>query len=197
MADKNQISLAGVQQLVPAWLMNWRGIACGVVGLYILFYIAWTKFQWGATESFRLIPGWDVARNFSLISDLAYQPVSLFAIIVAWRIAYNPTFDSSLRRAWFILGLAVAAQTLGDTIWFYLEVILDQQPFPSLADFFFIAFYPLALVGLLALPSAPMKSTERLRFLLDLAILMVTAWMAIWFFIISPTAAQYENGRLD
>jgi len=26
---------------------------------------------------------------------------------------------------------------------------------------------------------------------------MVTAWMAIWFFIISPTAAQYENGQLD
>jgi len=91
----------------------------------------------------------------------------------------------------------VLSQTLGDTIWFYLEVILDQQPFPSLADFFFIAFYPLALVGLLALPSAPMKSTERLRFLLDIALLMVTAWMAIWFFIISPTAAQYENGRLD
>jgi hypothetical protein len=26
---------------------------------------------------------------------------------------------------------------------------------------------------------------------------MITTWMAIWFFIISPTAAQYENGRLD
>ena len=42
-----------------------------------------------------------------------------------------------------------------------------------------------------------MKPTERLRFGLDLAIIMITAWMAIWFFIISPTAAQYENGRLD
>jgi len=197
MADKNQISSAGVRKLIPAWLMNNWGIACAGVGLYILFYIAWTKFQWGATESFRLIPSWDIDRNFALISDLAYQPVSLFAMIVAWRIAFNTALDSKLRRAWFILGLAVLAQTLGDTIWFYLEVILQHQPFPSLADFFFIAFYPLALVGLLALPSTPMKSTERLRFLLDLAIIMVTAWMAIWFFIISPTAAQYENGRLD
>ena len=197
MADKRQIGKSTVPKLIPVWLMNRRGVACGLVGLYILFYIAWTKFHWGATESFRLIPGWDVDRNFALISDLAYQPVSLFATIVAWRIARNPAFDSRLRRAWFILGLAVAAQTLGDTAWFYLEVILGQQPFPSVADIFFLAFYPLALVGLLSLPSAPLKPTERLRILLDLAIIMITAWMAIWFFIISPTAAQYENGRLD
>ena len=197
MADKSQIGRSTVPKLIPVWLMNRRGVACGLVGLYILFYIAWTKFHWGATEGFRLIPGWDVDRNFALISDLAYQPVSLFATIVAWRIARNPAFDSRLRRAWFILGLAVAAQTLGDTAWFYLEVILGQQPFPSVADIFFLAFYPLALVGLLSLPSAPLKPTERLRILLDLAIIMITAWMAIWFFIISPTAAQYENGRLD
>jgi class 3 adenylate cyclase len=185
------------QKGVPVWLMNGWGIACRLFGLYILFYIAWTQFHWGATETFRLIPGWDVERNFALITDLAYQPVSLFAVIVSWRIAFNRDFAPALRRAWFVLGLAVAAQTLGDTTWFYLEVILGQQPFPSLADGFFLAFYPLSLLGLLILPSAPLKSTERLRLLLDLAIIMITAWMAIWFFIISPTAAQYENGRLD
>ncbi len=197
MTAQSQRERTSSQTLVPVWLMNRRGIASGLLGLYILFYIAWTQFHWGATETFRLISSWDVDRNFALISDLAYQPVSIFAVIVAWRIAFLKNFTSKLRIAWFILGLAVAVQTLGDTIWFYLEVILQQQPFPSLADAFYISFYPLALLGLLTLPSAPMKSTERLRFLLDLAIIMITAWMAIWFFIISPTAAQYENGRLD
>ena len=197
MEDRSQIARAGLQAWVPVWLMNGRGLACGLIGLYILFYIAWTKFYWGATEGFRLIPSWDVERNFALITDLAYQPVSLLATIVAWRMALNRTFDSRLRRAWFILGLAVAAQTLGDSSWFYLEVVLGQQPFPSVADVFFLAFYPLALIGLLSLPSAPMKPIERLRFLFDLAIIMITTWMAIWFFIISPTAAQYESGRLD
>jgi hypothetical protein len=197
MTDKTQIEKSSVQKLIPVWLMNRWGLVCGAIGIYILFYTAWTHFQWGATESFRLIPSWDVDRNFALISDLAYQPVSILATIVAWRIAFNATHNAKLRRAWFILGLAVLAQTLGDIIWFYLEVILQQPPFPSSADIFFVAFYPLALVGLLALPSSPMKSTERLRFLIDLAIIMITAWMAIWFFIISPTAAQYENGQLD
>ena len=197
MADKNPMRIVGIQKLVPAWLMNRRGLACGALGLYIIFYIAWTKFHWGATETFRLIPSWDADRNFALISDLAYQPVSLFAVIVAWRIAFNSAFDSHLRRAWFILGLAVAAQTFGDTAWFYLEVILGQQPFPSVADIFYISFYPLALIGLLSLPSAPLQNTDRLRVLLDLAVIMITAWMTIWFFIISPTAAQYESGQMD
>jgi len=197
MADKDPIGKSSIQKLIPVWLLNRRGVACGVVGIYIVFYIAWTRFQWGATESFRLIPNWDIDRNFALISDLAYQPVSLLAAIVAWRIAFHRAFDSQLRRAWFILGLAMLAQTLGDTAWFYLEVILQQQPFPSIADLFFISFYPLALLGLLTLPSAPLKSTERLRVLLDLAIIMITSAMAVWYFIISPTAAQYENGQLD
>lgn len=197
MANNSQNDKSILPKLIPVWLLNRRGIACGMIGLYILFYIAWTKFHWGATESFRLIPSWDVDRNFSLISDLAYQPVSLFATLVAWRIARNPAFDSRLRRAWFILGLAVLAQTFGDTAWFYLKDILGQEPFPSVADIFFLTFYPLALLGLLSLPSAPIKPAERWRILLDLAIIMITAWMAIWFFIISPTAAQYENGRLD
>ncbi|HXD10260.1 MAG TPA: adenylate/guanylate cyclase domain-containing protein [Anaerolineales bacterium] len=197
MTDQDQTGKSSIQKLIPVWLMNRWGFVCGVVGIYILLYTAWTRFHWGATESFRLIPSWDVDRNFALITDLAYQPVSLLAVIVAWRIALNATFESKLRWAWFILGLAVLAQTLGDSIWFYLEVILGQQPFPSIADGFYIAFYPLALLGLLSLPSAPLRPAERWRVGLDLAVIMVTAWMAIWFFIISPTAAQYENGQLD
>lgn len=197
MADKQQTGNTTFQRLIPAWLQNGKGLACGILGLYILFYIAWTRFHWGATEAFRLIPSWDAARNFALITDLAYQPVSLFAVVMAWRIAFNPAYEIRLRRAWFILGLAVAAQTLGDTTWFYLEVILQQQPFPSLADGFYLAFYPLALIGLLNLPSAQLKQTEHLRVWLDLGIIMITSWMAVWFFIISPTAAQYQNGQLD
>lgn len=197
MEAQPQTEKASVQKLIPAWLLNRWGIVGGAIGIYILLYVAWTQFHWGATEAFRLIPNWDANRNFALITDLAYQPVSLFAMIVAWRIAFNRTFSPDLRRAWFLLGLAVAAQILGDTAWFYLEVILQQQPFPSIADIFFISFYPLVLFGLLSLPSAPMKPTEQVRFLLDLAIIMITAWMAVWFFIISPIAAQYENGRLD
>lgn len=188
---------AYIRHWVPFWLRDRWGAVCGLIGLYILTYIGWTQFHWGATETFRWVPGWSVERNFAMVTDLAYQLVSFFAMIVAWRIAFTRQFDGRLRRAWFVLGLAVLAQTLGDSLWFYLEVIQQQQPFPSVADIFYLSFYPLALIGLLTLPSSPLKPAERERVFLDLAILLITAWMAIWFFIISPTTAQYENGRLD
>jgi len=197
MTDNGLHRKRSMRRLIPTWLLNGWGFACGVMGVYIFLYILWTRFNWGATEDFLLIPGWDADRNFAFISDLAYQPVSIFAVIVAWRIAWNAEFNHRLRRAWFILGLAVAAQTLGDTIWFYLEVILQEQPFPSAADFFYIAFYPLALLGLLSLPSAPLRATERWRVLFDLCVVLITAWMGIWYFIIAPTAELYENERLN
>jgi len=197
MANNDLLRKRSIHRLIPTWLWNGWGMACGVMGVYIFLYILWTRFNWGATEDLLLIPGWDVDRNFAFISDLAYQPVSIFAVIVAWRIAWNAEFNHRLRRAWFILGLAVAAQTLGDTIWFYLEVLLQEQPFPSAADVFYIAFYPLALLGLLSLPSAPLRATERGRVLFDLCVVLITAWMGIWYFIIVPTAELYENERLN
>ena len=47
-------------------------------------------------------------------------------------------------RATFLLMLALS--------WFYLEVVAGQQPFPSVADVFYLAFYPFAFLGLLAVP---------------------------------------------
>ncbi|MCI0552281.1 MAG: hypothetical protein L0287_15125, partial [Anaerolineae bacterium] len=63
MANKGQIDKSILSKLIPVWLLNRRGIACAILVLYILWYIAWTQFHWGATESFRLIPSWDVERN--------------------------------------------------------------------------------------------------------------------------------------
>jgi signal transduction histidine kinase/CheY-like chemotaxis protein len=185
------------QKLVPSWLSNSWGVAWGIAGIYLLFYILWTLFHWGATESFRLIPQWDVDKNFAFITDLAFQPLSLFAAITAWRVAINSRLDARLRRAWLLLGLAMASQFIGDSIWFYLEVVLGEQPYPAVSDIFYFSFYPLALFGLLSLPGAHLSTEERGRVLLDLAIVMIVAWMITWFLIISPTAAQYENGQLD
>ena len=53
MAEKQQTGNASIQHLIPVWLQNGQGVAAGVFAVYILFYIAWTQFHWGATEAFR------------------------------------------------------------------------------------------------------------------------------------------------
>ena len=185
------------QKFIPSWLQNRWGAAMGIAGLYLLFYILWTKFHWGATEAFLLIPQWSADKNYLFITDIAFQPLQLFAWFTAWRIAFDHNQDIKLRRAWLFLGLAVGVQLLADTTWMYLEIFLGEPPFPSVADVFYLAYYPLALIGLLSLPGAHLRNEERLRMVLDLAIVMVAVWMVTWFFIISPTSAQYEAGQLD
>jgi len=176
MATTNS-TLPAAQSGLPAWLRNRWGIAAALATLYLLVYIAWTFFKWGGHD------------NQALISNLAFLPMSLFASIAAWRVAADSTLDRRLRQAWLILGLSVFAYFLGDLVWFFIESVLGQSPFPSLADVFYLLFYPLALAGLLALPGGPISRAERFKFLLDMAIVMTAAWMVVWFFVISPSTS--------
>lgn len=151
----------------------------------MLVYAFWTLFQWGGPE------------NVALISDLAYLPVSLFATLAAWRVAASQQLGSRLRLAWLILGFSILSQFIADLIWFYFEIVLEIAPFPSLADVFYLLFYPLTLWGLLTMPVSPLTWNERLRFLIDLMIVLIGAWTAVWYFVLSPIAASTASDRLS
>lgn len=173
--------------VVPVWLRNGWGVAAGVAVIYVLVYIAATRYGWGG-EAYQ-----------KPISDLAFLPLSLFGTVAAGRIAANPELDPGLRRAWLLLGLAIFTQFLGDLIWFYLEVILKlpvEEANYTLADAVYPWFYPIAVLGLISLPNAPLRRSERLRFALDLSIVVIAAWMVVWYFIISPAAEAAERDRL-
>ncbi len=173
--------------IIPIWLRDGWGAAAAVAVAYVLVYIIGTQLGWGG-EAYA-----------KLISDLAFLPLSLFGAVAAWRVAGNRDLDPRLRRAWLILGLAVFTQFIGDLIWFYLEVIL-QLPVAewnyTAADAVYPWFYPIAVLGLLRLPIAPLRRTERLRFALDLSIVMVAAWMVVWYFVISPAAEASDRDLL-
>jgi signal transduction histidine kinase len=71
-----------------------------------------------------------------------------------------------------------------------------DELFPSVADYFYLSFYPLMLLGLLSFPVAPLKPTERLKYALDLATVMIAAWIVVWYFVVGPTAAGGESDWL-
>ena len=78
---------------------------------------------------------------------------------------------------------------IGNAMWAYLEVVLRVEPFPSIADVFYLAFYPLGLWGLLTLPGDRRNRRERLTLWLDLLSVLSAAAMFVGYFIIVPTAA--------
>ena len=180
-------------RFIPVWLWNSWGVVAAAAAVYVLLYILWTYFQWGALENSKLISGWSADENIALIADVAFLPLSIFATLACLRVTLNPKLEPRIRRAWLILGITVFSQFVADLLYFYLEVILKlpaEQLSPAITDIFYLLFYPLALWGLLTLPAAPLNRNDRARFALDLAVVMTAAWMVVWYFLISPAAAE-------
>ena len=163
-------------RLMPRWLSGrWGGIAVFFT-FYILIYLGWLFFHWGGEE------------NITLIGNLAYLPIDFISVVAASWVIKQQGISPRLRRMWIFLGLAFLSYFIADSIWTYLENVLAVQPFPSLADLFYLLFAPLATIGLILMPSTSFSKRERWLYLLDLLIIMITATMLMWYFIILPTA---------
>ena len=95
--------------------------------------------------------------------------------------------------AWLILAIARLDFTIGDAIWAYTEIVLKESPFPSPADYFYIAYYPLFLLGIFFLPSIKLTSSERFKMMLDTGIVMISAILFFWSLIIGPTIQESKD----
>jgi PAS domain S-box-containing protein len=167
--------------LIPPWLKGKWGFLGILFIVYILLNLAWTYFHWGGPQ------------RVTLIANLLSFPPSLLASLLAWRVAAQKSLGMPMQRAWFILGLSFFMFFIGNLIWAYLELVLQVEPFPSIADVFYLAFYPLGLWGLLSLPSALHNRRERLTLWLDLLSMLTVATMFVGYFIIVPTATTSSN----
>ena len=184
MSDIALSSQTKTRSIIPPWLKGKWGIPGNLFIIYILLNLAWTYFHWGGPE------------RVDLIANLLSFAPSLLASVLAWCVAAQKSFNAPLRRAWFILGLSFFMFFIGNLVWAYLQLVLQVEPFPSIADVFYVAFYPLGLWGLLSLPSAPPNKRERLTLWLDLLSVLTVATMFVGYFIIFPTAATSSNDWL-
>lgn len=55
------------------------------------------------------------------------------------------------RIAWAVIGCAFLFEAFADVYWNAIIANLDDPPYPSIADYFYIAFYPAMALGLIAL----------------------------------------------
>ena len=103
-------------------------------------------------------------------------------------------YGQRVQTAWTILAIAQLCFTMGDLIWAILEVVLHQDPFPSPADVPFLAYYPLFMIGVLLLPAGDLRSNDKLKMSLDVAIVMIGASMFFWSILIAPSIALVDGG---
>lgn len=165
----------------PTWYAPILGIMAAS-GIGMLFYVVWyvSPFYHPQIEP--------------VVSSLTQIILYLLVFFLAMILWLGQEYDRRLRWAWFLIGLASLANTIAEGLYYYYESLLGVDPFPSLADPFYLIFYPLLLVGLMLLPFAPTDQQERRTLLLDLAIVVTSCAMVFWFFILAPLSIEGVQG---
>ena len=128
---------------------------------------------------------------FDLTSPV-WSLIAAFLLFYAGRKtrATSPRLGGSL----VILACALVLNALGDLTWAILQDVLGLSPFPSLADFFYLAYYPVFLLAILHLPSLRSSRREALLTFQDMAIVLLASILFFWSFILGPVfqASQQE-----
>ena len=134
------------------------------------------------------------AKQVSLIADVMQAIISIAVVVLAWRVTRHKSIDAASRRAWRITTASFFSYSFGHTLWFYLSSILGIEPFPSIADAGFWGFYPLMLWALLSFPTAKTTKSDKLKFSMDIGIVLLGGTTAVWHFIIRPTIETSAEG---
>jgi diguanylate cyclase (GGDEF)-like protein len=120
------------------------------------------------------------------VAGLGPVLLGLVATLATLRVASRTGGDAAANRAWRRLAVAFSCWWAGDVIRFVSEVVLGQEPFPSLADVGSLAFYPCAAWALLSFPSPARRHSDRAKLGLDGLTVVLCAAMGIWYLVVGP-----------
>jgi diguanylate cyclase (GGDEF)-like protein/PAS domain S-box-containing protein len=158
---------------------GWTGATAVALCFYVVAAILLTLVDAGGSRALELV---------NLYSDS--QP-SIVATILAGAAALGSK-DPAVRRTWWLLAAALGCYSIGNlshaTFW-----VFDVDPFPSIGDVFFIAFYPLVFAAVLTLVRSSALRVQWGRVALDAAILLLGFGAFFWFMVIAPTAAAQHD----
>jgi diguanylate cyclase (GGDEF)-like protein/PAS domain S-box-containing protein len=127
------------------------------------------------TAAFYAFPAWHLV----LWSSLALSSAGAIAAGVLW---HRPGY----RTPWWLLAIAVTVFAAGDTTYNVLTTLLGQpNPFPSLADVFYLAMYPIMATGLVLFIRHRTGGRDR-GSLLDALSLTAALALLSWIFLIDP-----------
>lgn len=86
---------------------------------------------------------------------------------------------------WRLIGVGLLLNAVGEALWYFYEFVLDTEPFPSLADAFYLGAYPPLAAGLICLMKTHSTANNRAA-LIDAAIVSVAVGLLTWVLVMSP-----------
>jgi signal transduction histidine kinase len=109
----------------------------------------------------------------------------------AWREASRE--KRAMTTALLFFTLAQFMYLLGDVVWAVSEVILKEDPFPSLGDAGFFAYYTFAIAGVLSIPTARMSRSDWFKLSIDMAVVMISSALLFLVFVFHPLLGTYSG----
>ena len=92
-----------------------------------------------------------------------------------------------LRHAWIWIALAWTCSAIAETIAaYYVLVEHNPNPFPTVADAFYLLYYPLTAIGVLLLPISRRSRMTHINVVLEASIVVGVLLCFSWYFLIGP-----------
>jgi diguanylate cyclase (GGDEF)-like protein len=134
------------------------------------------------------------ATTKTILSDLL---LATFNLLIAYSmIMVAKGFMGSNRRfaaAWGAIAAGQLLYALGDVLWVVFEVLGRVRPFPSIADVFYLGYYPFFFLGIILLTFHKSTLFVSLRRVIDNCIVMLAAIICVWNFLLAPIMAATEQ----
>ncbi len=130
-------------------------------------------------------------------SDILTPLINLFAVICLLHASkFSKVYGKRVYYAWLILAIGQLFFVLGDISWAYIELYLNQSPIFSLADIFYLAYYPIFALGIFLLPRTRFNRLYLGKIILDISIVGITMGVLLWAFLINPLFVNVD-GNLE
>ncbi len=135
--------------------------------------------------------------NKVVISDLLFIVLNALSVLALFLAASHTKEESKrISLAWSFIAIAQLSFVIGDVIWFICEAILHIEPFPSFADLFYTLYYPIIFLGISLFPRVKISKLELTKNRIDLFLILLSAGLVLWFFLLSPFASGLEEESL-
>jgi signal transduction histidine kinase len=150
-------------------------VSVGVVTLFL----AWLVFEWGGL------------RTTQVIDDIGLPLAPLVASAAS---VWTATRLHGRRRlAWLLIGASCLSWGLGEAVWGYYDlVLLDELPFPSMADVGYLAAIPLSVGALLSFRSFRDSLAVEVGAAVDGLIVACSLFTVSWTLVLD---ALYDSSR--
>ena len=133
-----------------------------------------------------------VERTF--LGDIGSVVIDLLVIsILLYAAKRSAPQGRRVQNVWMIMTVAFMIYALGDISWTIMEIGFHQTPFPSIADVFYLIFYPIFAISIYYLPRFSFTGSEKLKIFIDMGIIIITLGLIFWTFLIIPTLSNQEN----